>query len=345
MCTIKHLSNKVLKDLEEYIPDMNKSPREKLSLCIAAILEVRSCNTMEISAALPLESERNDMRYQWLSRFLRTGTVDNHAIMTPFIKQALRLSSKDQDKIILSIDQTSIKDKHGIVMISVRYGNRSLPLSWLDKAGKGNIRFSTYKSILDNIYDLIPKDKEVILMGDRFYGCCDLISYCQSHEWDYRLRLKESFKVDLGNNNKTFIKDLTVNLPPKGQYYQDVLLTNKLIKTNLGILHEKGHPEPWIIASGSSINYHKTLDYGLRWGIESMFSDFKSRGFGLEETNLECPKRVSRLILILSIALHWATIAGILDENNNPLPQEKKQKSLVLAVMKTKKPILQLCQI
>ena len=28
------------------------------------------------------------------------------------------------------------------------------------------------------------------------------------------------------------------------------------------------------------------LDYGLRWGIEAMFTDFKSRGFGLEDSQL-----------------------------------------------------------
>ena len=29
-----------------------------------------------------------------------------------------------------------------------------------------------------------------------------------------------------------------------------------------------------------------TLEYSARWGIEPMFSDFKSRGFGIEDTQL-----------------------------------------------------------
>jgi hypothetical protein len=52
------------------------------------------------------------------------------------------------------------------------------------------------------------------------------------------------------------------------------------------------------------------LDYGLRWGIETLFSDYKSRGFGLESTHLQRPDRLSRLILVLSIGLYWATANG-----------------------------------
>jgi hypothetical protein len=35
-----------------------------------------------------------------------------------------------------------------------------------------------------------------------------------------------------------------------------------------------------------------------------MFSDFKSRGFGLEETQLQVPERLDRLILIMALAMY-----------------------------------------
>ena len=31
----------------------------------------------------------------------------------------------------------------------------------------------------------------------------------------------------------------------------------------------------------------RARDYGLRWGIEAMFSDFKTRGFNLEASQIE----------------------------------------------------------
>jgi hypothetical protein len=60
---------------------------------------------------------------------------------------------------------------------------------------------------------------------------------------------------------------------------------------------------------------YTTLDYGLRWGIENMFSDFKSRGFGLMQSQIQKPDRMERLILIMSMALYWATSCGMFAEN------------------------------
>jgi hypothetical protein len=53
------------------------------------------------------------------------------------------------------------------------------------------------------------------------------------------------------------------------------------------------------------------LDYGMRWGIECLFSDFKSRGFGITKTHLKQGERIERLILILTIALYWAVSTGM----------------------------------
>jgi hypothetical protein len=59
---------------------------------------------------------------------------------------------------------------------------------------------------------------------------------------------------------------------------------------------------------------YTALDYGMRWGIENMFSDFKSRGFGLMQSQIQKPDRMERLILIMSMALYWATSCGMFAE-------------------------------
>lgn len=65
---------------------------------------------------------------------------------------------------------------------------------------------------------------------------------------------------------------------------------------------------------------YKVLDYGLRWGIECMFSDFKSRGFSITKTQLRHGDRIERLILVLTIALYWAVSTGM-------QPCEKKRSA------------------
>jgi hypothetical protein len=67
-----------------------------------------------------------------------------------------------------------------------------------------------------------------------------------------------------------------------------------------------------------------TLDDSARWGIEPMFSDFKSRGFGLEQSQLRTPERLARRLSVMRLARYFAVSTGLWDAANNPTVDEKK---------------------
>jgi hypothetical protein len=69
------------------------------------------------------------------------------------------------------------------------------------------------------------------------------------------------------------------------------------------------------------------LDYGVRWSIEPMFSDFKGRGFALEDSQLEHADRLERLILIMSLAMYWCVQIGQEDALNCSTPLEIKTRA------------------
>lgn len=74
---------------------------------------------------------------------------------------------------------------------------------------------------------------------------------------------------------------------------------------------------------------YRVLDYGMRWGIECMFSDFKSRGFSITKTHLKQADRIERLILVLTIALFWAVSTGIQPKARARSTKKKELGSLV----------------
>jgi hypothetical protein len=51
-------------------------------------------------------------------------------------------------------------------------------------------------------------------------------------------------------------------------------------------------------------------DYAKRWGIETLFGIFKSRGFCLESTHLSDGERLNKLLVLLSLALCWVLLTG-----------------------------------
>ena len=116
--------------LKQAHPKLRRSFLKKIPLAVAAILEARTANTMMIASFLPLESERLDMRAQWLTRLLGNSFLESSCILEPWARQLITQASSKGQTIILSMDQTESSDDFAILMISLRVGDRSLPLVW-----------------------------------------------------------------------------------------------------------------------------------------------------------------------------------------------------------------------
>jgi len=307
-------------ELAQRLPDQRKTQRDKLAVLVATMLHVRSANLVELAAGLPRESDRLDMGYQWVSRFLENERVCCDTIMRPFAVDILARAAKPGDAIPLILDQSKLSDRHQVLMLSVRWGERALPVAWRVEETEGAIGFATQRNLLDAMQSWLPAEARVVLHADRFYGTPELIRLCQERGWDYRLRLKGNLTTRIGSR-----KASTGELANSGgNDFNAVALTGKRVSTNIGIIRDPGHTEPWIIAMSAKPSYLTTLDYSKRWGIEPMFSDFKSRGFGIEQTQIHYPDRVGRLILVMALALYWAVSTGMWDATENPLPAEKK---------------------
>jgi hypothetical protein len=240
--------------------------------------------------------------------------------------------------VTLILDQSKMSDRHQVLMLALRWGERALPLAWRVEATDGAIGFDTQKALLDAAAPWLPGQAKVRLLGDRFSGTADLISWCQERDWDYRLRLKGNLVMFDGTGKTTTgkcAKDRVYSL-------ENVELTGRRARTHIGIIQDPGHAEPWIIAmyrcalpeGPEKPGYRRTLEYSGRWGIEPMFADFKSRGFGIEETHLRYPDRLDRLILVMALALYVAVSTGQWDAVHHPTPSEKK----VLRINRGKSP-------
>lgn len=309
-------------DLRGRLPRQHKKQREGLALLVATMLEARSANLMDLAAALPRAAERLDMRYQWISRLLGNDLIAVAAVMAPYAREVLARLAAQGGRIVLLIDQTRATDRHQVVMVAARHEGRALPLAWQVKETRGAIGFADQRAVLETVVGLLPEGGRVVLLGDRFYGTPDLIAWCRARGWDWRLRLKQDLLVFGADGSETTPAECFA----RGErLLSGIGLTHKQAVTNVAMVQEPGHPEPWIIALSEAPNPHRAFDYGLRWGIEAMFSDFKSRGFGLAESQLQRTDRLDRLLLVMALALHWAVSTGMWDATHRATPDEKNR--------------------
>ena len=108
MDSIKQIADSVSAELRRRLPKQRKTQREKLALLVATMLDVRSANLMELAAGLPLEADRTDMRYQWITRLLGNPLVISDAIMEPFAREALERAAADGQPVVLILDQSKL---------------------------------------------------------------------------------------------------------------------------------------------------------------------------------------------------------------------------------------------
>jgi Transposase DDE domain len=316
------VASTIAASLVERLPLQNKKQREGLALLVATALQVRSVNLNELAAALPRSAERLDMRYQWISRLLGNGLIDVDEVMAPFAREVLMRAGQGGRAIVVMIDQSKVNDEHQMIMVSLRVGERALPLAWRMKKTQGAIGFGVQRQALEAVAALLPEKASVTLMGDRFYGSPALIEWCRAKGWGWRLRCKQDLLVFEQGGETTLAECFA-----RGDHLlTDIELTGKRARTNIAMLHEQGHPEPWIIAMSDRPSVWSAHDYGLRWGIEAMFSDYKTRGFNLEDSRIQRTDRLDRLVLVLSLALYWAVSTGMWDAMENKTPAEKKTR-------------------
>lgn len=322
MSTVKRLAEEVARGLDEIHPKLRKTVVSKLALAVGAMLEGQTPNTVELANLLPLETERQDMREQWLRRLLKNPLLRSDEVMEPLACQELVKAAGNGQVVLLSLDQTELGDRMAVLMVSVRVGDRSLPLAWIAEEGAANIGFEGQRIVLERVLAWLPAGAEVVLSADRFYPSAELFEWLHAHGWGYRLRLKGNLLADPGYGDETTTGALAQGVTER--YLPEVRLFAAGVATNVGILHEAGHKEPWIIAMDCPPTRAAVLDYGARWAIEPTFSDFKSRGFDLEASQLEHADRLERLILIMALAMHWCVRVGRDDALDRPTPLEKK---------------------
>jgi len=310
---VAHIAKEITRDMANRNTGLIKAHVEGLADCAAVVLTCQSVNTSEWRGILPRTTGDEKSKERYISRLLSHERINPSEVMQGYIPQLARILTQNGATLVLMLDQSIIRNGLECLMVSLRFNNRAIPVAWVVKETKGAIGFETQEELLNIVLNMLPKDIKIMLSADRFYGTAAMVNWCQKAQWDYRIRLKDNNILQHDGG------EITTGAAARAGMSSLIgaRFNNTSVVTNIGILHEKGHKEPWIIAMSQLPSKSRVLDYGLRWGIECMFSDFKSRGFGITKTHITHPDRLERLILVLAIALLWAVSAGMQPQEVN----------------------------
>ena len=271
---------------------------------ICAMITTHSVSTSKLGSNIPRATTKELSGEKVLTRVLQNESIDPPTIMKSLVKPALKGAVKRGRTVYFMMDQSTIKNDHESIMISMRYKGRAIPvMSKVMEWGRGGIGFSDYHSLLLQFSEMLKQypNLKFVFTADRFYGTRQLIEFCQQRKWRYRLRMKGD--LWLNHQGQNLQSGQIADKFPNGLH--NATLGDSSIKTSIYMIKEDKKADPWIIAMNGEPTREKALQYGKRWGIEPMFSDLKSRGFNITKTRLTCCDRIERLILCAAAALYF----------------------------------------
>src|SRR5512143_703834 len=106
MGTVQKLAEKVKAGLQAAHPKLRQTVINKLALAVGAMLEAQTPNTIELANVLPMPTERQDIREQWLRRLLKNPLLESPAILEAFARTVLEEVVCNGQTAMLSLDQT-----------------------------------------------------------------------------------------------------------------------------------------------------------------------------------------------------------------------------------------------
>jgi hypothetical protein len=270
---------------------------------MTGIFHSRDVRLSRIAENVPLDIQEDSVA-QRFRRWLKNPRVDERAIYDPVARQLL--VSLRHTRLRLPIDRTMIDDRFNVLMVSLAYRRRAIPLVWLVLPHPGNSTFMEREEILSHVADLLPAGATVLLLGDREFGTPDLMRSTQVYGWDYCLRVKGTSYVYLPTGQWVQLRDLAPE-PGTRYYLTDVKLT---LSQGYGPIHfalacDDSSDDPWFIATNGCPSQRTLRDYARRFGCEELFPDIKARGFNLELSQLHHADRFSRLLLAIALLYVW----------------------------------------
>ncbi len=225
-------------------------------------------------------------------------------------------------KVFISFDHMYCKDHFTVLMFTLRIGKQSVPLWFRCFKGKNDpeaFQETLIKSGIDYCINLFKHlNPKIIFLADRGFDSPSLLSYIDSKNCFFAIRLKANFSYkvlvfDKKEKNKIW-KNINVltHYVYKPAYYENIIFTKeKEVCLNLAISPSNGLDEPWFILTNLKPN-EAIRAYAKRFGgIEFFFKSQKSNGFYLECNSLSNLKAFETMYGLCCFASIFISILGI----------------------------------
>jgi hypothetical protein len=234
--------------------------------------------------------------------------------------------------VSLIVDGSKVGFHHQLLMVSVAYRRRAIPVAWTWLAcKKGHSSPSVQIALLRYVRALLPTGVKADLVGDCEFGAIDLITQLEAWGWTYALRQKPNHRVQIQADAGWQHCATLVTQPGHTRWLTNVLLTAKHRHPTHLVAHwATGEAAPWLLATNHLSLTTALKCYARRMWTEELFADLKGHGFDLESSHLDSFLKLSRLTLAVVLVYVWLIACGsqIIKRGLRPLVDRADRRDL-----------------
>lgn len=281
-----------------------------LAWLMVGILRSRSVHLSRVANEIPGSAKELSL-VRRLGRFLANPAIRVREWYEPVARSLLAAMAETVGEIRLIVDGSKIGFHHQLLMVSVAFRRRAIPIAWTwVRHSRGHSTGYKPKALLATVRRLMPADTPVLVVGDSEFGSVEVLRQLDAWKWHYVLRQSGYHLVKLeGQGWRHF--DRVVWYPGASQWLGPGLLTVKhAYPVNLLAHWQEGEDKPWLLATNLPTKAAALRAYRRRMWIEEMYGDFKGNGFDLERSHLRHFERLSRLTLAVVLLYVWLVATG-----------------------------------
>ena len=341
----------VLAAIQYALPEGVPTQLVNLALLVSAFLLKRSCTLSELARAYPPAPSRrtpqpkHDLHYRLrrLDRFLSNRRVDPVAAQCAFIPHTVARLGYPR-RLGLAVDWTmwDSRDLHGhkvryqLLRIAVPRRGRALPLLQVvynrDALPAAQSQNQLEEAAILAVVRALPVGVCPVVLADRGFARATLLTWLEQQGVDYVIRIDRGTTISPAQGPRWKLGEETI-APGDLQWHPQVryglyhdrprdVWCNVACcwRTTARQQHSRGHrppQEPWYLATTLGSGAAAVAWYRQRWWVEPSFRDTKGR-FGLAATQVGSAARLGRLVVGLTLALAWLSLAVLPEVRAKP---------------------------
>jgi DDE family transposase len=314
--------------LHRHLPSVIDSQLDTLGLLIVGAVQSMSSQIAKIARALPLDTTQL-AKEQRLRRFLDNERITQTDHYHPIVQQALH--GLVGQRLQLLIDRVLLRGEHNILVVSLGFRRRSIPLIWRPLDHRGSSNLSDQQELIQAAVALLPARVRISVHGDSEFRSQALFGWLRTQGHDAMLGVRGRlwvYDTDEPSAAGQALETRVAALPPqieRGRHRQHRTSPVTYLRQVYVVQAQRIGPVNiiawWERDDDSNVILHavmtnlpasaRTKAYGKRrmW-IETVFRDWQSGGFHLDQCGVPDTARLTRLLLVLAIAYLWLVALG-----------------------------------